>query len=109
MKFIGIIKLVADIAVTVGVGGVVGNAIKLSSKPEMKVPRKLLVAFGGAIITGMVSDLASTWVEKKIDSAITAVKNVKDTVEKVQADLNDETQSNIGEADVTGDETTQEK
>lgn len=75
MNKMDIFKSVAELVVSVGVSAIVGNAIKLTTEPGIKLPKKIAIGVGGVVLSSMVADMATTYTSKKIDEyAETATK-----------------------------------
>lgn len=68
-------KNVVKVAVSIGVGAVMGNAIHATSPNDMKALSKLAVMLGGAVLGSMISDKAADYTEEKIDEATEMAKN----------------------------------
>lgn len=76
------IKTIAGVAITIGVGAIVGNAVKFTT-PEigMGTLKKFCVGLGSVVLGGLASDASVEYAEKKIDEAAAFVKEVSNTIE----------------------------
>lgn len=75
------IKNVAKVVVSIGVGAVVGNAVKCTTPEDTKGIGKLVVTLGSLVIANMISDKSADYVEKKIDDTVEEVKDALAEVE----------------------------
>lgn len=91
MKKLDILKTGLSLLVSVGVGAVVGNAIKATTPETTKGIGKLLVTLGSLALTGIASDMASRYTETKIDEAADAVREAV-TEEDEEEPIEDETE-----------------
>lgn len=80
MKKIDILKKVVTVIATVGVGAVVGNAVKATTPADLKIQQKIIVGIGAFVIGGMVSEQATKHTEQQFDEI---VQNVKETTNSV--------------------------
>lgn len=76
MTNIDMIKKVGGIVISVGVGAIVGNAIKSTTPSTMNMVTKICVGVGAFILTGMASDGAVKYAEGKFDETINQIKNM---------------------------------
>lgn len=67
MNILNLTKGIAGAAVSLGVGTVVGNAVKATTPGDITKYQKVVVAIGGLALTGLVSELAANRTEDKID------------------------------------------
>lgn len=74
MNILPIVKVVAGVAASVGVGAVVGNAVKLGTPESSKLIQKIVIGVGGFVLSSMVADHASNYVEAQIDNAADQLK-----------------------------------
>lgn len=79
MKKLEVIKTVGGIIVSVGVGAIVGNAVKYTTPSNIGTIKKVCIGVGSLVLTSMVGDKAVQYTEKKISDA---AKSVKKMVEK---------------------------
>lgn len=68
------IKNIAKVAVSIGVGAVVGNAVKCTTPEDTKGIGKILVALGSLAVANMISDKAADYTEEKIDETVNDIK-----------------------------------
>lgn len=76
MKKLEAFKAILKIAVSAGVGVIVGNAIKATTPDDMKRLTKLGVSIGSLVLTGIASDMASKYVDEQVDDMVASVKEV---------------------------------
>lgn len=84
MNKLGIVKDIADIVVSIGVSSIVGNAIKLTTDPEAKLPKKIAIGIGGIVLSGLVSEAAQKYANVKIDNAAETVTTVVNNIKKAK-------------------------
>lgn len=90
MNKLEILKGGVEILVSIGVGSIVGNAIKLTTDPEAGKIKKMAIGFGGFVLSQMVSDKAGEYATQKIDSAAEKVSKIINLQsEEVLEDSND--------------------
>lgn len=75
MKKLDIFKAAAELVVSVGVGTIIGNTIKLTTPADIHLIKKICVGAGAFALSGMVGDLAANHVSQQIDE--TAEKAAK--------------------------------
>jgi hypothetical protein len=89
MNPLDLIKATTELGVSIGVGAIVGNAIKLTTAPDTKKYKKVAIAFGGFVLSSMVSDTASKYATERIDtyaSRVQAIFNPQAVEETVEAE-----------------------
>lgn len=64
----------AQIVVSIGVGVVVGNVVKINSPAGRNVLKNLCVGAAGLVLSDMISDQACNHVETKIDAVADQLK-----------------------------------
>lgn len=84
ISILAITKGVATAATSIGIGSVVGNAVKATTPFAATRLTKTIVGVGGLALTALVSEAASRQTEAKIDEAVQAF-DVKD--KKVDVDV----------------------
>lgn len=65
---LAILKGVAELAVTAGVGVIVGNLVRATTPLESSRVTKILVTVGGYGLTGVLGDLSGKYVANQIDT-----------------------------------------
>ena len=83
MDILGITKNVVGFVASMGVGAVVGNAIKITTPPDLTRLSKFLVKAGTVTFVGISGVAASKYVENTIDEVVDNYK-----VAKAKADEN---------------------
>ena len=73
---IELLKTAAALVVSVGVGAIVGNAVKHTTPSDVKQLAKACIKLGSFVLTGVVGDMAAKYTEDKIDSAVSTVKDL---------------------------------
>ncbi len=81
MKAAEIIKLSVGMVASIGAGAIVGNIIKVTTPSTTTKLMKLVIGLGGLVLTGIVGDAASTYVDKTVDDMVNTVNDVKQEVE----------------------------
>lgn len=74
MTKLEMVKAGAGIVVSIGVGVVVGNVVKLSSPAGRNVLKNICVGAAGLVLSDMISDKACIHVETKIDAVADQLK-----------------------------------
>lgn len=67
MKKFDIFKNVAELAVSIGVGAVVGNAIKATTPDDLRAYSRFAVKLGGIVLSGIAVKQAQRFVRSEID------------------------------------------
>ena len=80
MKKLEMVKAILKIAVSIGVGTIVGNAIKTTTPDDIKQLSKIAVSLGSLALTGIASDMAIKYVDKEVDDMVKAAKDAKEEV-----------------------------
>lgn len=80
MNKLDLFKGATEFVVSIGVSAIVGNAIKLTTGPKVKLPKKIAIGIGGIVLSGMVAEMATTYADKKIDEYVDTVKRFSDMV-----------------------------
>ena len=80
MKKLEAIKTASQIIVSVGVGAIVGNAVKITTPGNLGLVKKICVGVGSFVLSNMVSEKAIEYVDEKIDTVAYAFR----TSENVQ-------------------------
>lgn len=70
MDKLEIAKFAASTVVSIGVGAVFGNAVKMTTPTDLKLIQKISVGVGSAVLGSMISNAATTYVKTKIDEAV---------------------------------------
>ena len=74
MTKLEMVKAGAQIVVSIGVGVVVGNVVKLSSPAGRNVLKNICVGAAGLVLSDMISDQACSHVETNIDDVANQLK-----------------------------------
>lgn len=75
-----IVTTVTDLAVGVGVGTVLTNAVKATTPTGMKPYMKVFVFVGSAALSGLVGSAASDYTVKQIDDISDSFKEIKENL-----------------------------
>lgn len=89
MNIVPIVKAVTGLATSIGVGAVVGNAIKATTPIVMSRTQKVIVTIGGVALSAVAGDMVATNLENQIDEIVLgyrAGKAVKDGFKQAAAD-----------------------
>jgi uncharacterized membrane protein len=78
-----LLKSLAGFIVSMGVGAVVGNAIKASTPTDIRRFSKITYAVGGFVLSNMVGDFASRYVSDQIDEV---AENIQTTFNPTEDD-----------------------
>ncbi len=79
MKTVKVLKTVSMISTSIGVGTIVSNIVKTATAAaEFNPLVKACVAVGTFAISGMISDQASAYMDKQIDSIVDTLKKSSD-------------------------------
>ena len=76
MKKLELLKQGASLVVSVGVGAIVGNAIKGTTPASVGKVMKICIAAGSMVLTGIAADMAGKYTEAKIDEGVEMVKGI---------------------------------
>jgi cell division protein FtsX len=77
---LSIAKTAAGIVTSLGAGAVVSNAIKASIPANSKTIQKISIGIGGFVLSSMVSEMATKYVNENIDSAVKQFQTAKDNI-----------------------------
>ena len=77
MNPLNLIKSVVEIVVSVGVGSIVGNAIKQTTPANAHIVKRISVGIGGFVLSSMVSHHATNYTSKTIDETVEKIKNIR--------------------------------
>ena len=81
MKKIEIVKTVGGLIVSIGVGAIVGNAIKTTTPKDVGLLMKIFIWIGALFLGSLASDKASDYTEQQIDNVATIINDVVTTEE----------------------------
>lgn len=76
MNKLEILKGGAELLVSIGVGSIVGNAIKLTTDPKAGRIKKIAITIGGFALSQMVSDMTCAYTTKHIDDIAGRVSSI---------------------------------
>jgi hypothetical protein len=79
---LGILKGVAELAITAGVGVIVGNLVRATTPVESSRVTKVLVTVGGYGLTGVLGDLSGKYVANQIDNYGTKFRDLLHPVQE---------------------------
>lgn len=74
MTKLEMVKAGAQIIVSIGVGVIVGNVVKISSPAGRNVLKNICVGAAGLVLSDMISDQTCNHVETKIDAVADQLK-----------------------------------
>lgn len=84
MKKVEIVKAATAIVVSIGVGAIVANVIKCTTPSDVKRVMKVCINLGGFVLASMVSDMASTYAEEKIDEVVDTFNETAEEIKKAR-------------------------
>lgn len=76
MNKLKLIKGAVGLITSLAVGAVVGNAVKMTTPPNINAISKVLTKVGGFMLGGALGAMASNYAEEQIDSAVENVREV---------------------------------
>lgn len=86
MNTLGILKVVAELAVSTGVGAIVSNASRAAVPENARLVKKVTIAIGTFILSNMVADQAVKYTNEKIENGIDEIKKAKASLDSVKND-----------------------
>lgn len=98
INILGVVKGVAELAVSAGVGVVVGNLVRATTPEDLSRVQKIMVGVGGYAIGGVLGDLSAKHVSGQIDEYATRVREIinppvdEEAVEVLQETLDEVTE-----------------
>lgn len=72
-----LLKAVATLIVSTGVGAVVTNAVKATTPADLKTFNKIVVMIGTVAVSHAVSDVAAKYTVTQMDEVATNLKQIK--------------------------------
>lgn len=88
MNPLAITKFIANLAISFGIGNVVGNVIKHHSPTNANLVRKIAIGIGGFFLSSMITDKVTKHAEEEIDDAVDKFgklkKSLKDLANKTK-------------------------
>lgn len=73
-----LVKPAIELAVSLGVGAVVGNAVKHVTPDSLNIAQKVVMGVGSFVISGAVSDFACNYATDKFDKTAKSIKSIID-------------------------------
>jgi 3-methyladenine DNA glycosylase AlkC len=86
MKTLGILKMVAELAVSTGVGAIVSNASRAAVPENARLVKKVVVAIGTFVLSNLVADQAVKYTNEKIENGLDELKKAKASFDAVKAE-----------------------
>lgn len=77
MNKLDILKGGTELLVSMGVGAIVGNVIKMTADPEQGRIKKIATGLGGFVISSMITDKAVVYSNDRIDNIAETVRKLK--------------------------------
>jgi hypothetical protein len=77
-------KLVSKLVVSTGVAAVVGNVVKSTTPADAKLHKKICILVGTAVISNLVTGIATKNVDSKIDDVAAAAKDATDHIKNAK-------------------------
>lgn len=84
MNILSIFKVVAELAVSTGVGAIVSNASRAAVPANAHVVKKASIAVGTFILSNMVAEQAVKYTKDKIDSGLEELAKSKAILEEIK-------------------------
>lgn len=85
MNPVAILNLVAKYAVSASVGSVVGNLVAVKTPANAKPITKISIGIGTFVLSGLLSDMAMTYVETQVTEMLSEIVHTR---EIVKAEIN---------------------
>lgn len=76
MKKIEAIKSIGGLAISIGVGAIVGDVISGNVKVPSSAIKKGCIMLGSIVLSNMIADKAVDYAESKIDDTVNSVKQM---------------------------------
>lgn len=80
MNALAILSVVAKYAVSASVGGVVGNLVSVKTPPNVNQITKISIGLGTFVLSGLLSDMAMTYVENQVREIVSEVVKTRELV-----------------------------
>lgn len=77
------IKLISNLIITIGVGAIVGNAVKFTTPATIGKITKACVGLGTMVLGGLASEACAKYANEAIDEGAEIVRDFKAAVEKI--------------------------
>jgi hypothetical protein len=84
MNPIGIVKTVAGVASSVGVGAIVKNIIITTTPENVTKLQKASIFIGSVVLSGMIGDMATKYVNTTIDNTVEQFKTAQEAIVQIQ-------------------------
>ncbi len=89
INILGIVKGVTELAVSAGVGVVVGNVVKATTPYDLNKFQRIIVGIGAYGLGGVLGDLSAKYISSEIDGYAERVKNLIHPSEEVEDAIQD--------------------
>jgi hypothetical protein len=76
MNKLDFLKGGVELLTSIGVGSIVGNAIKMTTDPNAGRLKKIAIGFGGFVLSSMTSELATKYTNEKIDDIAEKIQTI---------------------------------
>jgi hypothetical protein len=76
INILGVVKNVAELAVSASVGVVVGNFVRATTPYDSGKVQKIMVGIGSYAVTGVLGDLSAKYITGQIDEYAARVKDI---------------------------------
>jgi hypothetical protein len=90
MNPLAIAKTATGLVVSMGAGAVISNAIKASIPANSKVIQKVTIGIGGFVLSSMVGEMATQYVNKNIDAGIQQFQDAKAAMNQTTSEASTE-------------------
>jgi hypothetical protein len=78
MGKVEMVKTAVGVAVSLGVGAIVENAIKATTPKRIGMITKICTVIGAFVLSGIAGDKAVKYTDEKIDTAVSTLKKMAD-------------------------------
>jgi hypothetical protein len=88
MNPLNAVKFVTDIAISFGIGSIIGNVIKTHAPAKVNLVQKIAIGIGGSFLSSMITDKVSSHASEQIDKVAESVKKTKETLKELAKNKN---------------------
>lgn len=89
MNPLAIIKFVANLAISFGIGNIVGNVIKENSPTNVNLVRKIAIGIGGFFLSSMITDMVTKHADEYIDDTAEKMRKLKQSLKALASKAKD--------------------
>lgn len=92
MNPLSITKAVVGIATSIGVGTVIGNAVRATTPATLTTIQKVTIGIGTFVVGGVISDLAVKQTNRMIDEAAATFREARKGIKEVKKTIKEATE-----------------